>query len=330
MLYAFLTTSHAFSQEGFIDDGNGGCKTFTHKTENRHCTWIGDCINGYAEGDGTIKVFENDTLIYTYVGSVSNGKSEGQGTYTWTNGYKYVGQLKNNKKEGQGTFTCPDGMEYVGQWKADKYEGDGMLTWADGKKYVGQWKNNKKEGQGTYTSPDGMEYVGQWNDDKYEGDGMLTWADGRIYVGQWKAHKYDGIGILYRSDGRIEKDGYWSENKFLGTILTEKPQQATKSGANRKKIAGQACKVKMKKEEFDFIDGIHGYFYYYQVKTPITNEDFIIVKVNSESACGTKTAYDLYRIEITGSKRFIHTFETPEKALGKMIKYCGCDTWANE
>ena len=284
LLYAFLSTSHAFSQEGFIDDGNGGCKTFTYKTENRHCTWIGDCINGYAEGNGTIKVFENDTLLYTYVGSMSNGKSEGQGAYTWTNGYKYVGQLKNNNKEGEGTFSWPDGMEYVGQWK----------------------------------------------DNKYEGEGMLTWADGRMYVGQWKENKYDGKGVVYSSDGRIEKEGYWSENIFLGTILTEKQQQAIKSVENRKKIAGQTCKVKLKKEEFDFINGIHGYFYCYHVKAPIINEDFIIFKVSSESACGTKISYDLYRIEITGSKRFIHTFETREEAIGKMIKYCGCDTWVNE
>ena len=399
LLYAFLFASYVISQEGFIDDGNGGCKTFTNKTENRHNIWIGDCINGYAEGNGTLKVFEDDTLLYTYVGSVSIGKSEGQGTYTWTNGYKYVGQLKNNNKEGQGTFTGPDSMEYVGQWKDNNYEGDGMLTWADGKKYVGQWKNNKKEGQGTFawpdgkeyigqwkdnnfegdgtltwadgkkyvgqwknnkkegrgtftwpdgkeyigqwkdnnfegegtfTWPDGMEYVGQWKDNKYEGEGMLTKADGRIYVGQWKENKYDGKGVVYRSDGSIEKDGYWSENIFLGTILTEEKKQALKSVANRKKIPGQTCKVKLKKEEFDFISGIHGYFYYYHVNAPIINEDFIIVKFSKESACGTIISHDLYKMEITGSERFIHTFETREEAFGKMIKFCGCDAWVNE
>ncbi len=330
LLYAFLSTSHAFSQEGFIDDGNSGCKIFTYKTENRHSTWIGECINGYAEGSGTLKVFEDDTLLYTYVGSVSKGKSEGQGTYTWTNGYKYVGQLNNSNREGQGTFTHPDGMEYVGQWKDNKKEGQGTVTWPDGKKYVGQWKDDKFEGEGTFTWPDGMEYVGQWKDNKYEGEGMLTWADGRIYVGQLKENKYDGKGIMYSSDGRIEKDGYWSENIFLGTKLTEEQQQAIKSIANRKKIAGQACKVKLKKEEFDIINGTHGYFYYYHLKASIINEDFIIVKVSSESACGTKISYNLYRIEITGSKRFIHTFETREEAFGKMIKYCGCDTWVNE
>ena len=126
-----------FSQEGYIDDKKGGCKTFTKNTKNLHNLWTGECLNGFANGKGTLKLFENDTLIYTYSGSIINGKFEGQGTITHADGENYVGQWVNHDMEGQGTMIFLNKCNYVGQWKNNKMEGQGVFTCPNGEKYIG-------------------------------------------------------------------------------------------------------------------------------------------------------------------------------------------------
>ena len=137
---------NAFSQEGYISDGRNGCKSFTKQVTDRKMSWNGKCLNGYANGYGTLKVFQKDALYYTFIGSLKNGKLEGQGTFTGAKGDKYVGQWKNHNKEGQGT-----------------------MTYASGHKYVGQWKNNNREGQGTMTYPDGSKKAGYWIKGNFNG-----------------------------------------------------------------------------------------------------------------------------------------------------------------
>ena len=149
----------------------------------------------------------------TYIGDVVDGRANGQGTLTWPNGSKYVGEFKDSKHHGQGTYTFPDGYKYVGEWKDGKQHGQGTYTTAGGNKYVGEKTDGKKHGQGTYTFADGRKYVGEWKDSKKHGQGTYTYADGQKYVGEWKDGYRHGKGTYTFADGR----------KYVGEFKNEKP-----------------------------------------------------------------------------------------------------------
>ncbi len=115
----------------------------------------------------------------TYIGDVVDGRANGQGTLTWPNGSKYIGEWKDGKRHGQGTYTFADGRKYVGEWKDSKKHGQGTYTYADGQKYVGEWKDGYRHGKGTYTYTSGNKYIGEFKNEKpWEGVSYL--ASGEI------------------------------------------------------------------------------------------------------------------------------------------------------
>ena len=158
----------------------------------------------------------------TYIGDVVDGRANGQGTLTWTNGSKYVGEYKDGKYYGRGTFTWSNGRKYVGEWKEDKAHGRGTYTGADGTMYVGEWKEDKQYGQGTYTGADGEKYVGKWKNGKYYGQGTFTWADETKYVGKWRDGKFNGQGTLTAANGdkyvgEFKDDKFWEGVEYLAS-----------------------------------------------------------------------------------------------------------------
>lgn len=82
----------------------------------------------------------------TYVGDIIDGQANGQGTLTYANGNVYVGEFKDNKKEGKGTLTTLyNGVKgvYVGGFVNDQKSGQGYitLTYPDGQVYKGDYKS---------------------------------------------------------------------------------------------------------------------------------------------------------------------------------------------
>lgn len=90
----------AYSQEGFISNGKGGCKSFTFKTTGKTNSWSGKCQSGYATGYGTLIVYEDGVPYYSYIGEMSNGKFNGNGTLTFANGKKFIGTHLNHSPNG--------------------------------------------------------------------------------------------------------------------------------------------------------------------------------------------------------------------------------------
>ena len=90
--------------------------------------------------------------------------------------------------------------------------GYGTFVTEDGNKFVGNWKNGKKVKGAFYYSKGGT-YNGECNDNVRNGRGKYTWKDGKYYVGFWRNGKRNGKGTQYHSNGKIEYDGLWENNK---------------------------------------------------------------------------------------------------------------------
>lgn len=181
------------SEPYWIKDQNG-CKRWNpNPIPNETITWTGKCINGYVDGYGTLKWYENGVTISTEVGIMKRGKAKDIVSFTKNSterfktlvegNLKYIGGWKNNKLNGHGTLFENAKIIYNGNFKNDEYHGRGTTFYSNGnkeyvKEYVGEWKNGTKYGFGTYFYKNGKKYVGGWKNNKYHGKGVIYYENG--------------------------------------------------------------------------------------------------------------------------------------------------------
>jgi len=161
-LLSSCATSKKYSnncQEGWIFDPGMNCKVHTNcYSPTKTIKWSGACLNGKAEGYGTVEWYENGILIIRTTGGFERGKLEGQGKDEWFDGpFKgdvYIGEFKNNVQHGKGHAKYGNGEIYIGEYKYGKKDGKGTYYYDDGSKYEGLWKNGERvPGKGVRTPP---------------------------------------------------------------------------------------------------------------------------------------------------------------------------------
>ncbi len=231
-----------------INDGNktirknsdikSGCIIQLDKNlNNLSFVWSGECIDGFAEGEGECLFYRNNNLIYTYKGRFTKGKINDPVTIIYPNGTKYVGSLKNDKYF-IGTYTFADGSIqsgywvngklngkgksiskmgsiYEGEWKDGLKSGNGTLTISDGSKYIGTWIENSMSGPFTYYFANGTEFQGTMRNDTIEKKGVCKFQNGSIYTGDIKDFEFNGKGTFTRANGE-RYEGDWKNSKPHG------------------------------------------------------------------------------------------------------------------
>ncbi|MGE5523446.1 MAG: MORN repeat-containing protein, partial [Rhodospirillaceae bacterium] len=111
-------------------------------------SYIGQCMNGLAEGKGIA------VGTARYEGEFKGGRKHGQGIKTWPTGDRYEGEFKDDRKDGRGTYvwgtaTPWSGQKYIGSYRDDMRDGDGTYEWPDGERYLGQWRKDAPIGPPT-------------------------------------------------------------------------------------------------------------------------------------------------------------------------------------
>ena len=107
-----------------------------HPQLNETVKWTGACVNGYAQGTGSLRWIRGDTTFETDGGEWREGYQVGTGTQVWPTG-SYAGELANSEPQGLGTFVL----------QSSRYEGE--------------FRNGKPNGSGTLKGPSGV-IQGQW------------------------------------------------------------------------------------------------------------------------------------------------------------------------
>ncbi len=225
-----LLTTTAFAEEYLISKDTH-CKVYNISPNDfdngyGYVTWKGDCVNGYANGHGTVKWYSkhySDEKLFTYVGDMLNGKMKGKGRFT--NHYfddVYEGDWSGNRMNGKGKATYASGAIYEGDWVNGKKHGKGKLINRDGDVYDGDWFKGYQQGKGKEVYPNGNSYEGDWVKGKYQGKGKYTWANGSTYEGEYYRNWENGFGImkLVKGDDAITSysrkgQGYWKDNNYI-------------------------------------------------------------------------------------------------------------------
>jgi len=115
---------------GWIADPGTNCKVWNQNPiPNEHISWTGPCVDGIANGQGTLQWYANNRPTDRYVGELGNGRENGQGTYYWPEGARYTGAWKDGKAHGFGTRINAEGREFTGEWVDGCFEKDGLRAW---------------------------------------------------------------------------------------------------------------------------------------------------------------------------------------------------------
>jgi hypothetical protein len=135
---AGATTSSARAGDWAVDT-SVACRVWNpHPQLNEYAKWTGACVNGFAQGSGSVRWMRNNIAFETDEGEWREGYQIGNGTQTWPSG-SYAGELVNSEPQGRGTFVL----------QSSRYEGE--------------FRNGKPNGSGTLTGPSGV-IQGQWVD----------------------------------------------------------------------------------------------------------------------------------------------------------------------
>ncbi len=140
------SAAHAQPQAGdFVVDAKSGCKVWNpHPQSNETVNWSGGCVNGLAQGRGSLQWLNNNKPYEKDQGEWNEGRQSGRGTQDWSTG-RCDGELVNGEPQGQGVLTLQSA------------------------RYVGEFRNGKPNGAGTVTNLAGV-FKGNWKDGCLSGD----------------------------------------------------------------------------------------------------------------------------------------------------------------
>lgn len=120
-------------------DSSSKCKAWNpYPQPNESIKWSGNCVDGYAHGQGTMQWYLDGELRDVYVGNYAQGLMHGEGKFTWANGSRYDGEYYLGKRNGFGVMSLAQGDGNV-----LSYTTLGLGTWVgDTYKVVGLWRDN--------------------------------------------------------------------------------------------------------------------------------------------------------------------------------------------
>lgn len=146
--------------------------------------WAGGTKDGFADGKGTMKWFEDGVLSEKIEGTFVKGKAEGKCSFElYKQGKAAVtgtADFKDGKANGAGEVAWADGRKYKGDVKNGKENGHGVLTWKNGASFDGEFKDGVRDGKGTFTTADGTKYQGTFVNGMPHGQFTITHPDGKV------------------------------------------------------------------------------------------------------------------------------------------------------
>jgi len=139
----WLGCSGAFAQARpagtLVADPKSGCKVWDpHPTGDEMVRWSGGCVDGMAQGAGTLQWLRDGRTIEKDEGKWNLGRQTGQGTQDWNSG-RYHGALVDGEPHGQGVMTLQS-ARYEGSFRNGRPNGEGTVTNLEGV-FKGTWKD---------------------------------------------------------------------------------------------------------------------------------------------------------------------------------------------
>ena len=181
----------------------------------------GDVLNGRADGDGTVWIRNEDgTGMDVYEGSFRAGQPDGEITVSSSTGYVFEGVAGDAAGQAIGKLTTPEGWVVSGEIKDGKSVGSALVFYEteEGEMYFGDAENGQRDGYGTLISADDSTYFGEFKQGVASGSGVFEAPDGGQFVGRFEGGDPNGHGTAIGADG-TSYQGLFIDGKAEGLIL---------------------------------------------------------------------------------------------------------------
>ena len=109
----WLGSEAAYAQSNqpgsFVADEKSGCKVWNpHPEGSETVIWSGYCLNGLAQGTGSLEWMQNGKPYETDRGEWKEGRQVGRGSQNWTTG-RYEGELLSGEPQRPGNPDVANG-----------------------------------------------------------------------------------------------------------------------------------------------------------------------------------------------------------------------------
>jgi hypothetical protein len=211
------------STSNWIKDPSTGCEVFNPRpVPGEYIKYEGDCLNGKANGYGTLTWFQDSCATSKATGKFISGKLEGKVTveYYESSASRFEGNYVAGEREGFGTYFFSFGKTESGIYREDGSADSASITWKNGKRYCGQLDTrDEMSGQGSLAFPNGDVYTGAFLKNKRQGKGIYKWSNGDTYEGIYDSDSSAGPGFYSFSNGST-----YDINAVPKTLLVQKEQ----------------------------------------------------------------------------------------------------------
>lgn len=135
-----------------IQDRSNCSVELGHKLEALTATWTGGCVDGKADGPGSLVwryKANGEWNEEEFLGVLRQGRVNGFGIRRFANGNEFEGLIIGHQQQGNGVFRWANGDTYEGGFLDGKISGGGVFTFATGAKCKGEWRDNGLVGYGS-------------------------------------------------------------------------------------------------------------------------------------------------------------------------------------
>src|SRR5690242_10870335 len=145
----------AAAESGFVADPKTGCRIrAANPNPSLSISWSGPCVDGLADGEGTLRSFNGGKLELDYTGTVKKGVLDGHGFIKFASGETYDGDIRDGTLTGRAVYTWPNGDRYEGDYRQGHRTGKGKLIFGaksrwPGDVYEGDFADAHFQGTGT-------------------------------------------------------------------------------------------------------------------------------------------------------------------------------------
>jgi hypothetical protein len=138
-LICFAVSAQTTQPGGWIADPDNSCRVWNpHPQVGETIKWSGSCVDGLAQGRGSLQWFKDNRPYEKDEGEWLAGRQAGSGTQVWEGG-RYDGELREGEPDGHGIWTLANGR-YEGAFRNGKPNGKGVFSNVNGI-FDGIWKD---------------------------------------------------------------------------------------------------------------------------------------------------------------------------------------------
>ena len=186
-------------------DNRPRCHVWTPSlTPGATVTWSGTCIDGFAQGAGSL-TWTEDAAQSVHSGSLQVGKRHGHWVVGYANGDVAEGQYVNGLANGPAVFRYAEGGVAEGQYVNGQRTGTWVRRHAGGGVTEGLYLNGRPHGRWVVHARNGSTHEGPYVNGERQGTWLIRYRSGTVAEGAYTNDVRTGPWVIRHRNGGVEE-----------------------------------------------------------------------------------------------------------------------------